>query len=313
MKSKTSLIILAVAAMGILLVSIITFTVPSTQLVLVQTLGKTTRVLDGADGDAGLHFKWIFPIERIVRFDKRIDMFEDVHKELQTADKQKIQITMYCAWRISQPEKFLKEIKTIPAARGRIRKRLQAKQGDVIQKHAMSELVNTDPEQMKLVAIEAEVLDKLREVQDELGVEIVTIGIKALGLAQDTSKVVIEAMKTERHKEATELESMGKATANTIVSRAKNASEQILSFAKRKAGEIRTAGHRQAAQYYSQYKANPEFGMFLRELDTLKAGLGQNATIWLDGTKIPGVKFLWKGPSLPEGQDAKDPKGNAKN
>ena len=289
MKSKTSLIILAVAVLIILAASTSAFKVRSTELVLVQTLGETTRVLDGADGDAGLHFKWIFPIEKYVRYDNRIDMFEDVHKELQTSDKQK------------DPKKFLKEIKTSQAARGRIRKRLQAKQGDVITRHAMSELVNTDPEQMQLAKIETEIIDGLKDVQDELGVEIVTVGIKALGLAQDTSKGVIDAMKAERQREIEKLESMGQATADTIISRAENASQQIVAFAGRKADEIRTAGHRQAAKYYSQYKDQPKFGMFLRYLDTLKSGLGQNATIWLDGTKIPGVKFLWQGPSLPEG------------
>jgi len=316
MKSKTSLIILAVAVMGILVASTISFTVESTELVLVQTLGRTSRVFDGAAGDAGLHFKWIFPIERYVRYDNRIHMFEDVHKELQTSDKQKIQVTMYCAWRIGKPEKFLKEIKTIEAARGRIRKRLQAKQGDVIPKHAMRELVNTDPKEMKLAEIESEVLTKLREVQDELGVEIVTVGVKALGLAQDTSKAVIDAMKEERQKEITKLESMGQATADTIISRAENASKQIVAFAGRKADEIRTAGHRHAARYYSQYKDQPRFGMFLRYLDTLESGLGQNSTIWLDGTKIPGVKFLWKGPSLPDGPvvpTQEKPQAEAKN
>jgi len=301
MKSKTSLIILAVAVLLILTASTICFIVPSTELVLVQTLGRTSRILDGTKGDAGLHFKWIFPIEKLVRYDNRIDMFEDIHKELETSDKQKVQITMYCAWRVEKPEKFLKEIKTIDAARGRIRKRLRAKQGDVIPKHPMRELVNTDPKEMKLAEIETEVLTKLREVQDELGVEIVTVGVKALGLAQITSKAVIDAMKEERQKEIANLESMGQATADTIRSRAENASEQIVAFAGRKADEIRTAGHREAARYYSRYKDQPRFGMFLRYLDTLKSGLGQNTTIWLDGTKIPGVKFLWKGPSLPEG------------
>ena len=74
-----------------------------------------------------------------------------------------------------------------------------------------------------------------------------------------------------------------------------------------------SAGHRQAAKYYGQYKDNPRFGMFLRTLDTLKSSLGQNATIWLDGTKIQGVDFLWKGPSLPAAPDAKKTQTEAKN
>ena len=300
MKTKISLIILGLAGLTVLTISTIGFTVESTELVLVQTFGRTSRILDGADGDAGWHFKWIFPVEKLVRYDNRIDMFEDVQKELQTLDKQKIQITMYCAWRVDNPEKFLKEIKTIEAARGRIRKRLQAVQGAEIPQHAMRELVNTDPDEMKLTTIEGKIQDDLSIVEEEIGVKIVTIGVKSLGLAQATSKAVIDAMKAERQEEIRKLESMGRATADTIVSRAKNASQQILSFAGRKAEEIRTAGNREAAKYYSSYKEHPQFGMFLRYLDTLKSGLGENATIWLDGTKIPGVKFLWKGPSLPE-------------
>jgi membrane protease subunit HflC len=172
----------------------------------------------------------------------------------------------------------------------------------------MRELVNTDPKEMKLADIEGEVLTELREVQDELGVEIVSVGVKTLGLAQSTSKAVIDAMKKERQKEAGRLESMGQAKADTIVSRAENASQQIVAFAGRKADEIRTAGHREAAKYYSRYQGHPKFAMFLRYLDTLQSGLGQNATIWLDGTKIPGVEFLWKGPSLPEGPVVPTPK-----
>jgi len=302
MKAKTTLIILAVAVLLILTVSTTGFTVPSTKLVLVKTFGETTRILDGSNGDAGLHFKWIYPIETLVRYDNRIDLFEDIHKELETTDQQKIQITMYCAWRIGDPEKFITGIKTIDAARGRIRSRLQAKQGAVIKKHSMGELVNTDPKKMKLAEIEGEVLEALKEVQDELGVEIVTVGIKALGLAEGTSKVVIDAMQDERKEEISRFEVTGRTTADAIRSRAENASSRILAFARRKADEIRTAGHREAAGYYSQYKDNPRFGMFLRYLDTLQAVLGQNATIWLDGTKIPGIKYLWQGPSLPEGR-----------
>jgi modulator of FtsH protease HflC len=311
MKSKTTLILLTAAILAMLTAATVCFTVDSTELVLVQTLGKTTKVLDGKT-DAGLHLKWIFPIERYVRYDNRIDMFEDVHKELRTSDNQKIQITMSCAWRIDKPRKFLKEIKTKKAARGRIRKLLQAAQGDVIPNHAMRELVNTNPDEMKLGEIEDEISKKLGEVEAQLGVKIVSVGVKALGLAQNASKEVINAMKAERQEEIKDLESTGQADADTIVSRAENASQQIIAFAGRKADEIRTAGHRQAAKYYSKYKDEPRFAMFLRSLDTLKSGLGQNATIWLDGTKIPGVEFLWKGPSLPGASEKSTKKTTSK-
>ena len=308
MKRHVGLIVLAVVALVLLAAGTVAFTVPSTDLVLVKTFGKTTRVLDGReDRDAGLGAKWIYPVEKLVRYDGRIDVFESANKELVTFDKQNILVTMYCAWRIKDPLKFQTAIKSIKAARRQIRDRLLSKQGDVIPDHPMRDFVNTDPGQMKLVQIEAEILALLKkEMEDEYGVEIVIVGLKSLGLVEGASEAVIDAMKKERRNEVVRYQSLGRAQSEAIKARAERARAQIIAFAERKADEIRTAGYREAASYYGRFEGNPELGMFLRYLDTLREGLRENATIWLDGTKIPAVKFFREGPFLPRSLRAPD-------
>jgi len=303
MKRHMGVMILAAVAVVLLAGRTVMFTVASTDVVLVKTFGKTTRVLDGRnDADAGLHFKWIYPIQTIVRYDGRGDVFEDASKELETFDKQNILVTMHCEWRIVDARKFNEVIKTVKDGREQIRGRLKSKQGAIISRHAMRDFVNTDPKRLRLKQIAREIEHGLKAlVEDEYGVEILMVGIRSLGLGETTSQAVIDAMKKERRNEVARYESMGEAQAEAIRSRAESARRQILAFAERKADEMRTEGYREAAGFYSRFEANPRLGMFLRYLDTLRAGLKDNATIWLDGTKIVGIKFLRDGPSLPKG------------
>lgn len=302
MKRHLGLIILAGLAMILLLLGIITFTVSSTDIVLVKRFGKTVRVLDGRDPkDAGLHWKVIYPVEEIVRYDGKTDIFEDASKEISTRDKQTILLNMYCAWRIDDAKTFQKKIKTVQAARDHIRRRFQAKQLSVVGNYDMRDFVNTNPKEMKLAKIESDILAGLREeVQDEYGVEIVRVGIKSLKLGEETSKAVIDAMITERKNEVVRYKSRGEALARAITSRAISGRDQIIAFAERKAKEIRTAGYREAAQSYAKFRDNPQLAMYLRYLTTLRSGLSSNATIWLDGTKIPAIKYFRSGPELPK-------------
>ena len=77
---RVGMILVAILVVVILLVSTVAFTVPSTEIVLVKTFGKTTSVYDGNVGEqAGLKFKWPYPIQRVVRYDARTFVFESPH------------------------------------------------------------------------------------------------------------------------------------------------------------------------------------------------------------------------------------------
>ena len=292
----------------VLLTSTVAFTVDELKdIVLIKTFGKVTRVYRGSD-DAGLHFKWPYPIERLVRYDSRIFTVEDPYGELNTVDQQNILVTTYCTWRIEDPEKFHRAIKTIDAADGRIRSRLSNHKGLVGSSHMLEEFVNTDPTKMHIQDIEAEVLTALRrEMADEYGVEVSSVGLKLLGLPETVSTAVIEAQKQERNQFAQKYTASGEAQATAIRARADRASKQILAFAAGKAIKIQAEGDKAAAKYYRQYAQNERLGMFLRSLESLRRELSRNATIILDGSQIPAVKFFRQGPSL----EAIDPPAGA--
>lgn len=298
MKRHYGMFLLALLVVVMLLASTVAYTVDFTEFALVKTFGQTTTRIDGRS-QAGLKLKWPWPIQRLVRYDARITVFEDTATEVATSDKQNLLVTMSCAWRIADADLFNRTITTTAAAHDRLRDLLRAAKKDVIGRHRMEDLINTDPSKMHLPQIEDEVLATVREpARQTYGVEIVRVGVKALGLPREVTEVVIEAMKEERQRDVRKFEAAGEAQATAIRERAKAASGQILAFANRKAAEIRSEGDRAAATYYKEFARNEPFSMFLRSLESLKAELASKTVILLDGSELPAVEFFRTGPSL---------------
>jgi len=267
-------------------------------IVLIKRFGKVRSVYRGAD-QAGLHFKWFWPVEEAVRYDARTFAFESPYAQLETRDKQNILVSMYCMWRIAEPRKFHQVLETQKVARQSIRERLQSKSGDVVGQYDLQSFVNTDPERMQLDQIQQEILALLKsEVEDEYGVEVRKVGIKMWGLPEAVSSDVIEAQKDERQKFAQEYKSRGEARATAIRERAKSSRDTIIAFAERKASEIRAEGARAAAEIYPEFEKDPQLSEFLRWLDTLEAGLKERTVMILDGSELPALKWFRKGPGL---------------
>ena len=82
MKKHMGLIAIALIIVAALLACTVFYRVDELKdVALVKTFGKVTRVLRGSE-HAGLHFKWPWPIQSLVRYDSRTRIFEDVSTEL---------------------------------------------------------------------------------------------------------------------------------------------------------------------------------------------------------------------------------------
>jgi regulator of protease activity HflC (stomatin/prohibitin superfamily) len=289
--------VLALLVVGALLTNTISYQVDNTEYALIKTFGQTTRQIDGRQ-DAGLKFKWPWPVQKLVEYDARTSVFEDMANEVPTRDKQNVLMTMGCVWRIKDPSTFNSTVNTPEAAQDTLRKLVRSAKSDVVAKHSMDEMINTDPAKMQLPRIEAEILDSVRQAADRYGIEVQNIGIKSLVLPKDVSATVIEAMKEERQRDVKKFESAGQAQATAITERAKAASDQILEFARRKAAEIESEGVQAAAKHYQEFAKNERFSMFLRSLESLKKELESKTVILLDGSQLPAVDFFRNGPSL---------------
>lgn len=310
MKKHLGTTLLLIVVAGLLLLYSAAFTVDFRQTAIVKTFGKAGPPIDGATA-SGLHWKLPWPIQSLVRYDRRNFVFDDAHEQVPTKDKQNIVVTAFCAWRIEDPEQFLRRIEDVNRAEDQLRKLVRAKKGNIIGEHNMADFVNTDPAKMRLADIEKEIAAAVQADAKGYGIGIVNMGIRSVELPKDVTARVVDSMREERNRYAQDYKTRGEAEASRITARAEAARDQILAFANAKAETIRSEGKRETARLYSQFRQNEQFAMFLRELDFWREALKDNAVIILDPTMEHSVGFLKNGPSLPPLSDQASGHGQA--
>jgi len=300
-KRVTLIVIGSVIVIGLLSCTV-AYTVDYTEhAVVTNNVTGTSKPVEGPT-DAGLKFKWPWPIEQVTAYKATLYTLEDAIAEVETSDHQKIIVTAYCLWRIDDPNKFNKTTETIDAGQEALRNLLAARKSAVVGNHVLADFVNSNPADMLIPQIEREILEPLKaQAQSDWGIEVVSVGVKTFGLPEGVTKQVIGTMKEEREQEAERLRSQGDATAQAIEERAKEASAKIIAFAKRKAQGIESEGALAAARLYPEFSRNEAFSMFLRSLKSLEEELSGRAVIVLDPSVLPAVKYFIEGPSLPSG------------
>src|SRR3990170_3368945 len=103
MKRNSLSIFVGVLILIIFALLLFTFQVRQTEVAVVTTFDKPTRFLSN---DPGLHLKWPRPIQRVYKFDKRIQNFEDNFEETLTKDNYNLLVSVYVGWTIANPQQF---------------------------------------------------------------------------------------------------------------------------------------------------------------------------------------------------------------
>ena len=278
-------LIVAVIVVAALVTYAVTFQVRFSQVAVRVLLGNADE--GSVIRRPGLYAKWPWPIETVVKYDKRFKVLDTPESEIKTADGKNIIVGCFAVWRIAKPLEFKIAVETERKAEELLRARINETRSAIIGKHAMSEFVSLDAEQLdsSREEIEREMLasDSVRAVLDEWGVEVVRIGIRRISLPEEVSQKVFESMIAEREKMAAKYREEGAALAESIKAEAESAKNQILAFAQSKAQEIESKGTRAATRTLAQIsEEDAPFFIWLRRLDALKAVLQERTTIFFD-------------------------------
>ena len=277
---------------------------------------------DAADADdlitePGLYFKAPWPIQKVYEYPTQLQVFEDQLEEVQTADNSIVIVKLFVAWRIVKPYEFYQSVVTVPAAENEQIQPLLRNLKGIISEYRFDQLVNTDPQRLKLQEVEERLTQAMQEqlgrANTNYGIEIDKVGITRLLLPQDTTEKVFESMRAYRERLAQNARSSGEATAASIRAEATGAADRVRAFADRQAQAIRAEGDREAAEVYERFAEAPEFATFLRELRTLREMLKEQTTFVLDSEDLGVLQTLMQGPrtngdgSLSGGQEASTP------
>ena len=291
-----STLIVGLLIIAVLLLYMVTFQVDFNRVSVVRTFGKATEVYSGAEGAGGamgnLHFKWIWPIQKVYNYDARVQTLETRLEQMQTDDKQTVIPSLFVTWQITDAQSFHTSLRSEDEARKQLQARLRDAKTQISQ-YTFDELTSADPEKLKLGKAEEKIRESLQAALDEAGygLTVKTVGIKRLILPDEVTQKVFERMRATRERLAQKAESEGIAAATRIRSEANSARDRILSFADARASQIRAEGLKAVADIVSVFKDDEDFAIFQRKIEAMKQMLKKNTTIIADPRMVPFDEF----------------------
>jgi membrane protease subunit HflC len=293
----TIFIVLIIVIMGLYFAS---FQVRETESALVTTFGNPKRVIT----EPGWYFKWPTPIQQVYTFDSRMRVFEANLGETTTKEAVPIIVNTYVVWRVAEPLAFFNanERGSVAEAERKLRSHISDTQNRIIGQHNFAEFVNSDPSKIIFEDIEKEMLDDLnikQNIKDRYGIEVKAIGIKQLKISEDVSKDVFARMIAERNRKTEATISEGNAEATKIKTDANSIKVELLAAAEARAKAIQAEGDAQAAKSYKLLEADPDFAMFLQDIEALKKILEKNTVIVLSTDAYPFSLFEGKPAIVP--------------
>jgi membrane protease subunit HflC len=305
MKRNTLTIVIGAVLVLIFALLLFVFQVRKSEVAVVATFGKPT----GQHYDQpGAYFKWPWPIQKVYKYDQRVQNFEDKSSQTLTADNNMLLTSVYVGWKISDAGQFLQVFPgdssvSLPNAQSKLEGMLRTAKSAAIGRHPLSDFVNANPQDLKFDAIENEIE---QSVQNDLrtnnyGIELEFLGFKKIGLPESVTQTVFARMTSERQVLISLAENTGKSEAQKIQSAADAEAAKTIANAQATATRIRAEGEAEAAKTLPIFEQNPDLAVFLLRIDAIKQSLNQRSTLFFD-ERIPPFDLFRNMPTNAPGQ-----------
>lgn len=248
---------------GLVLLSLSTFTVDQREYAIVFRLGEIVSVKKSP----GLYFK-IPLVENVRYFEKRIVTLDWVEPDrFITSEKKNVLVDSFVKWRIIDPAKYYVSVRGDERqAEARLSQTVNDGLRAEFGKRTIHEVVSGERD--KIMEILRQKAD--REAR-QMGIEVLDVRVKRVDLPEEVSGSVYQRMEAERKRVANELRSQGAGAAEKIRADADKQREVIIAEAYREAQKTKGEGDAKAAEIYAAaYGKNPEFYAFYRSLEAYR-------------------------------------------
>lgn len=305
--SKTKSIVIVLLLIGIIVLANSMVITRQNQFKLIRQFGRVDRVVT----DAGLSFKIPF-VESVDVIPKELLLYDIAASDVITSDKKTMIVDSYVLWHVTDPLKFAQTLScSVNNAEGRIDAIVynamkntisNMKQDEVIRSRDGKMTVTVDePEEavtnndmeistekeevIEITSLTEEIMSQINHVEDQYGIEIVTVEVKKLDLPDDNKQAVYTRMISERENIAAQYTAEGKSEAKIIENTTDKEVSIMLSDAQAKAEATIAEGEAEYMRILSDAYSDPEktdFYSFVRALDALKESIsGDNKTVIL--------------------------------
>ena len=265
-----ALIVLAVVVVLFLWFSL--YTIDETEQAIILEFGKP---MGETVSSAGLHFK--LPWRSVIKFENRILEYDVEPQAIITKDKKKLEVDNYARWRITDPLRFYRNVKTINGALSRIDPIVYSELRVELGKHELSEIVDK-----RRVKIMETVSDKTEEKLAEYGIDIIDVRIKRADLSKENERAVFDRMRAERQRKAKQYRSEGEEEALMIRAETDKKKTIILANAYKESQILKGEGDAKAVEIYADaFKSDPKFYEFIRTLEAYEKVVDKKSTLIL--------------------------------
>jgi len=279
-------ILLGIIVAVIFLLAIFTFQVPATERALVLTMGKITK-----EAEPGLHLRLPLPFQQVIRYDIRKRSFDGNIGHLEettTRDQKQVVVGLNVIYCIKDLRRFKEAAPRLETALGYLGGRMRTAKSEVIGNYKYDELINTDPELMKIEQMRAEILEKIApDVMEKYGLEVSDVLFSYIGVPEKTATAIASRMKTERDTEAARERERGKMEAEKIRTQANKEKSNSITDATKEATDLMGKGDAEAASHYAVFAQDPELAIFLRKLQAMKKIMSSKSTLILSTESAP--------------------------
>jgi membrane protease subunit HflC len=185
-------------------------------------------------------------------------------------------VDTFLRYRIVDPLQFMKTLRTIPNANGRIESIVNDSTRAVLGDTTLPELLSEQRTEV-MASIRERVNKKVTD--DRLGIEIIDVRIVRADLTKELRDSTVRQMNAALAERANERKAKGGQKALEIRSTARKDRDIILAEARRDSEIIRGEGDRQAIKIYADaFNVDKEFYSFLRSMEAYKKTMGNSDT-----------------------------------
>lgn len=296
------------------------YSVDYAEFAYVTRFGEPLATHDGAT-QAGLYFKALWPIDSVLRIDRRLQAFDLPAVESLTRDPtnktvdKTLAVDAFVTWRIPNAEAadlFVRTVGTPEQAKRVLVPRISGRLATVISTMPLDDLIAVADEpgiEARSERLRKQLLgedgsgEALREkVRSEYGIEIVDLRLRRFSYPEAVRASIAERIRSERARKVADYDSDGRKRAADILSTAEKEARNLESEARAKkqliegqadveADRIRNDAHAQDREFYT----------FLQKLKAYQVLLSDTRDVLLLSTKHPLFDLLLSPPKSPGG------------
>ena len=277
----------------------------------VTRFGDPYAIHDG-ESDAGLHVKAPWPVDSVLRIDRRMHVVDLPAVESLTRDPQSrtvdktLAVDAFVTWRVPDADaadRFVRTVGTADQARRVLGPRINGRLAAVISTMPLDDLIAVADEaavDARSVALHAALLDDaadggpLRDrVLAEYGIDIVDLRVRRFSYPEAVRASIAERIRSERARKVADYESDGRKRAADILSQADKDARTTESTAQAEKQRIEGRADVDADRIRNEAQAkDPEFYAFLQKLKAYQLLVGDTRDVLLLSTRHPLFDLL---------------------